>query len=180
MRPRFASYSPIRWSALALTMIILVAWLAASFRRSALTITPGPTPRVQFILANGCIEFTWPTPPNPAVSGLACTISSEFSAEFDPGLHLPRRNAVFTGHQFQILPLWIPSAVALISTTLLWLRPRRRPAKGHCPTCSYDLTGNESGKCPECGTPLTQDPAHANAPGGPTESNRAEGFKEPR
>ncbi len=22
---------------------------------------------------------------------------------------------------------------------------------GHCQKCSYDLTGNESGKCPECG-----------------------------
>jgi predicted Zn-ribbon and HTH transcriptional regulator len=21
----------------------------------------------------------------------------------------------------------------------------------HCPACSYDLRGNESGKCPECG-----------------------------
>lgn len=29
-------------------------------------------------------------------------------------------------------------------------RPRR-PRSGHCAGCGYDLTGNESGRCPECG-----------------------------
>lgn len=26
-----------------------------------------------------------------------------------------------------------------------------------CPTCDYDLTGNVSGRCPECGTPVTRE-----------------------
>jgi hypothetical protein len=26
---------------------------------------------------------------------------------------------------------------------------------GHCLRCNYDLTGNVSGRCPECGTPIT-------------------------
>jgi hypothetical protein len=31
---------------------------------------------------------------------------------------------------------------------------RRRLARGNrCTRCGYDLTGNESGVCPECGTP---------------------------
>lgn len=32
---------------------------------------------------------------------------------------------------------------------------RRMPPfpEGHCQTCQYNLTGNESGICPECGTP---------------------------
>jgi hypothetical protein len=30
-----------------------------------------------------------------------------------------------------------------------------RKAAGQCPTCSYDLTGNVSGTCPECGTACT-------------------------
>lgn len=25
---------------------------------------------------------------------------------------------------------------------------------GHCLTCGYNLTGNISGRCPECGTPI--------------------------
>ncbi len=32
-----------------------------------------------------------------------------------------------------------------------WRRWRRRPT-GSCVKCGYDLTGNESGVCPECGT----------------------------
>ena len=27
------------------------------------------------------------------------------------------------------------------------------PTLGHCPTCNYNLTGNQSGRCPECGHP---------------------------
>jgi len=29
---------------------------------------------------------------------------------------------------------------------------RERVARGLCPRCGYDLTGNVSGRCPECGT----------------------------
>ncbi len=31
---------------------------------------------------------------------------------------------------------------------------RRRRREGWCVKCGYDLTGNESGKCPECGTEI--------------------------
>jgi hypothetical protein len=31
-------------------------------------------------------------------------------------------------------------------------RRRDRLAKGQCPHCGYDLTGNVSGACPECGS----------------------------
>jgi hypothetical protein len=33
------------------------------------------------------------------------------------------------------------------------VRRRRREDAGRCEKCLYDLTGNESGVCPECGTP---------------------------
>jgi hypothetical protein len=32
-----------------------------------------------------------------------------------------------------------------------WLRSKRHPELGHCSNCGYDLTGNVSGVCPECG-----------------------------
>lgn len=40
-------------------------------------------------------------------------------------------------------------------------RPTREPNNrrfqpGHCQNCSYDLTGNVSGICPECGTEVKQ------------------------
>lgn len=44
----------------------------------------------------------------------------------------------------------------------LALGPRRYPA-GCCQKCGYDLTGNESGRCPECAHPLTREAHHADA-----------------
>ena len=41
-------------------------------------------------------------------------------------------------------------------TAFLWWRDRRINPKGHCQKCGYDLTGNVSGRCPECGTELEQ------------------------
>ncbi len=32
---------------------------------------------------------------------------------------------------------------------------RRQPKQGWCVRCGYDLTGNESGVCPECGSEIT-------------------------
>ena len=40
-----------------------------------------------------------------------------------------------------------------IPTVLLLQRHRRIPV-GHCRRCGYNLTGNVSGVCPECGTPI--------------------------
>jgi len=31
---------------------------------------------------------------------------------------------------------------------------RKRPQPGHCAQCGYNLTGNVSGICPECGTKI--------------------------
>ena len=42
----------------------------------------------------------------------------------------------------------IPYAIALVVVMLL---PRRYRESGHCTRCGYNLTGNVSGVCPECG-----------------------------
>jgi hypothetical protein len=61
---------------------------------------------------------------------------------------------------FVYIPLVsIPLLVLLLgvpATALLWWLDRQRP--GFCRECGYDLTGNVSGRCPECGTP-TPDPS---------------------
>jgi hypothetical protein len=62
---------------------------------------------------------------------------------------------------YMAVPAWIPlaAAAALPAAWLLGrsygaLRRRlRRP--GTCPACGYDLTGNVSGVCPECGRGAT-------------------------
>ncbi len=57
------------------------------------------------------------------------------------------------------LPRWASLVVLILLgaypiTTFMrgpWRR-RQRKKRGHCFNCGYDLTGNESGVCPECGT----------------------------
>ena len=56
-----------------------------------------------------------------------------------------------SGHSV-VLPFWLLFPLTYISTGILWYRDRRRILPGHCPTCGYNLTGNESGACPECAT----------------------------
>lgn len=53
------------------------------------------------------------------------------------------------------LPIWIPLLVLALPTALAWWRCRWLPP-GHCGHCGYNLAGNTSGVCPECGTtPVT-------------------------
>lgn len=53
-----------------------------------------------------------------------------------------------------LVPIWFPVAAFILPCLLFWYLDRRRPASGAC-ECGYDLTGNTSGCCPECGTPIT-------------------------
>lgn len=60
------------------------------------------------------------------------------------------------------IPFWIPMLLIPPITAMLWFdRLGRRLglvgrdyAIGFCNACGYDLQGNASGICPECGTPL--------------------------
>ena len=56
-----------------------------------------------------------------------------------------------------VVPLWfvaLLTAIAPARAVTRYIRQRRRglDAPRLCRTCSYDLTGNVSGVCPECGT----------------------------
>jgi len=58
--------------------------------------------------------------------------------------------------------LWVVAGIALLlpmSRLALWLvrrgRTHLRKEAGRCISCNYDLTGNVSGICPECGTKIS-------------------------
>ncbi|HEX4796979.1 MAG TPA: hypothetical protein VH370_24525 [Humisphaera sp.] len=66
-------------------------------------------------------------------------------------------NAVYfyAPHWRTIFPIW--SVLIVVSVPSIWagaltVRKRRRRSHGLCGVCAYDLTGNQSGVCPECGT----------------------------
>ncbi len=55
---------------------------------------------------------------------------------------------------FQLVPLWAPFLLVALPTVVLFRRDRRHRIPSHCcQGCGYDLTGNVSGVCSECGGP---------------------------
>ncbi len=59
------------------------------------------------------------------------------------------------------IPLWLLFLAAGSPTVYLWITDRDRPLPGHCQKCGYNLTGNVSGRCPECGTIITEEKRRA-------------------
>lgn len=49
------------------------------------------------------------------------------------------------------LPHWLTNLVAWSLFIILWRKCLKQP-KGHCQKCGYDMTGNTTGRCPECNT----------------------------
>ena len=50
-----------------------------------------------------------------------------------------------------VVPLWLGPFLCSLAT-IVFFRRARRPPRGRCVECGYDLQGNISGVCPECGT----------------------------
>ena len=69
------------------------------------------------------------------------------------------RNGGLTDVKQWVAPFWLAAVLTAglaVACAALAARPRRawRRRRGLCPRCGYDLTGNTSGACPECGTAL--------------------------
>ena len=125
-----------RW-ALATTGLLTVVWVLSIF--FVIRIPGGTwTARVGF----GAFDFFTPAtqPPGWRVS--------QFSAR--PPKAIPSWGSL-RGGWFMVVPLW-PLIVSLAVAGAYSSWRRRRPRTGHCVTCGYNLKGNVSGVCPECGT----------------------------
>jgi hypothetical protein len=58
------------------------------------------------------------------------------------------------GSYYLEVPLWLVVSGASAAASVMWLFRRIVPS-GHCNQCGYDLTGNVSGTCPECGLQIS-------------------------
>ena len=80
------------------------------------------------------------------------------------GLDAPRglKPNIFRVNRFPLEPIWLGFTAdtlfyaAILGGLVLALgraRTRLRLRRGLCPACGYDLAGNTTGVCPECGAP---------------------------
>lgn len=112
---------------------------------------PPPPPRLRRYLAWGVVI-------GGVVGVVEALVTSIGAADFWATVHL---------HYFQFgCGCWGLGLLGgyIVAKRVQWARAKRwreRTSLMQCATCGYDLHGNESGRCPECGT-LTQ--ASADAP----------------
>lgn len=112
----------------------------------------------------GIGPFSYSSRAREVFTPLVCRMSPQFVPEqfpwhapppFDPAAPTKRLLA----RQYEAkFPVW-PTALALAIWPLSWLclgplRALLRRRKGLCLHCTYDLTGNTSGTCPECGSAI--------------------------
>ncbi len=113
---------------------------------SSTRLTGSPIQLSSFGFAWPTVRQTTHTPPPDIIEKLVYKLFT--------GRAPPPAKAFLTTYNMT-LPLWLPFLIFALPTALLWYKNHRRPPAGHCQSCGYNLTGNESNKCPECGTPTS-------------------------
>lgn len=135
----------LRWCGVLASVSITSTWLFSAWQGCFyLMQRPAHKDTLTFWISRGCLGFE--KFPKPVGGGLF------WRQRTYPLRWMPLYIAGY-GYASIIVPLWIPFLLVAVPTALLFWRDRRMPP-GHCKKCRYDLTGNQSGVCPECGTPV--------------------------
>ncbi|GMU24134.1 MAG: hypothetical protein AMXMBFR13_42110 [Phycisphaerae bacterium] len=130
---------------LVLLLLIVIAFLVSRFRWIRYYGDWGIF--CELHLRNGLLIAAYgPNYPSSSLS-MGWSVVTPFS-----GFVWSPRVAVWQGGGSVVLPLWIAFLLVALPTAVLWWRDRRFPP-GHCPQCGYNLTGNTSAVCSECGSP---------------------------
>ena len=141
----------LKWTGLGVCMVILTMWITSVLRPTLFR-----TPFGGVAWYHGTVMFH-----ESATSDYGYLEESRLPPNLagPPKWHetiglsgLPASLRVF-GMLAIIMPLWLPFLVAAIPTAILWHRDRRTVNPGCCQRCGYNLTGNVSGICSECGKP---------------------------
>ncbi len=159
----------LKWMGLVLSLLIVVGFCHSAVAALRLNVLANGMFALQITSTWGSIDFAslWPTsnsPTNLSVNwwdntgwGLLKQRGWQYVVDIVfrwPGYEriLPNTQAPGQcGVTTIMVPYWtLFSLVAIPTAFLCWLDHRRIPP-GHCQNCGYNLTGNISGICPECG-----------------------------
>lgn len=128
----------LKWGGLTLSLLIVLGW-ALSLRwiiPSPVVLADSRAPDItEMYLSEGCLVV------HHSGSGRI----QAFRASPRPPVWLPE-----WGPGLLVCPLWIPFLLVAVPTAVFFRRDRRIPP-GCCQSCGYDLRGNVSRVCPECG-----------------------------
>ena len=125
----------VKWAGLVACVVILGAWLVSG--RYAVWYDTGET---ALSLWSGALTIS---ADSKHTGFWVIILAHEFY--WTPELTLPTPTMGF----LLLIPRWIPFLLIAIPTFIAWRRDRK-PPPGHC-ACGYNLTGNVSGRCSECG-----------------------------
>ena len=120
----------------------------------ALFVTPPPTDHVFIESRRIIVNMDDPRAGANVLGKLSPTPYGKFRTEW-PSVYSIDDGAFAAA----VIPLWFPVLLVAVPTAMCWWRDRRRFPPGHCRRCGYNLTGNVSGRCPECGTECAIPPA---------------------
>jgi hypothetical protein len=146
-RPRFLRI--LKWLTLGLCLLTFAA-MAASGLRTIYYEAHGWGLR----LDEGILTAHWgfPSESVPPGRGLYGWNFRPMTTRLGFRLLFPKLESWPDGRTILYLGVWILLVPLATTTAVLWWLDRRRIPPGHCRHCGYNLTGNTSGRCPECGT----------------------------
>ena len=148
MRRRDRARRFLKWAGLMLCALLLIVWVASYW----IVLYPKWLKEdcTWFIgLGHGYVECYYPAGVLTYQSGM---LFGRVMGLRPTWLPVVQRIATVGGAScwYVGVPLWLPFLALAGPTAMLWHRDRR-PPPGHCRNCGYNLTGNTSGRCPECG-----------------------------
>ncbi len=149
-----------KWSGVTLCVLLFALWLASGWRFVALECTE-PTESGGYVrffgFIGGALMVVHPvdpiTSPHDHQWRFICREWMDGRIQTPTPVSWNWRWWSWGGKPFTIkIPLWLPFLlIALPTGYLFWSDHRKRTRLGLCAMCGYDLTGNTSGTCPECG-----------------------------
>ena len=146
----------LKWVGLVGCVLIVVAWGVSTTRYLSFI-----TNSCAVSFGKGCFFVSWPDDRLIELALATDRIRKGWNYGVDPrrtvsrdlGFRWPslcRSSDDSSWFGYLLIPCWLMLPFMAIPTAILWYRDRR-PPRGHCQRCGYNLTGNVTGVCSECG-----------------------------
>ena len=149
MRPHPRIRRLVKWGGLALTGLLVVAWVGSGWGYVNLRITE----QIKVGLDNGRMTFdSFPDGERYSVDLMWWGPSQGRRPNWRWWYYWDRFSGIVQLH----IPLWFAIAPCLGTTATAWLMDRiaRQRGKKRCGNCGYDRAGiDAAAPCPECGSP---------------------------